>query len=67
VLAFALTIEEIEVTHQGRPEWGTRICAFKSGDYCALIQQQYGITFEQFQGWNPSIDAQCSNLLLGDA
>ena len=38
-----------------------------SGDTCSLIETSYGITFAQFQSWNPQIDAQCSNLLLGDA
>lgn len=25
----------------------------QSGDYCAKIQDQFGITFAQFQTWNP--------------
>lgn len=39
----------------------------QSGDYCDLMQQQHGITFQQLRTWNPSIDDQCSNLLLGNA
>lgn len=38
-----------------------------SGDYCALIESTYGITFAQFQAWNPQINASCGDLLLGDA
>jgi LysM repeat protein len=25
----------------------------QSGDYCAKVQDQFGISFEQLQGWNP--------------
>ncbi|KAI0536382.1 hypothetical protein GGR58DRAFT_396692 [Xylaria digitata] len=39
----------------------------QSGDYCAKVQDKFGITFEQFQGWNPSINEDCSNLELGVA
>ncbi|KAJ1323424.1 peptidoglycan DL-endopeptidase LytF [Microdochium nivale] len=35
-----------------------------SGDYCAKVQDQFGITFAQLQGWNPAIANDCSNLLL---
>jgi LysM repeat protein len=35
-----------------------------SGDFCAKIQDQFGITFNQLQTWNPSLDNNCSNLLL---
>ena len=38
-----------------------------SGDYCGLLESSYGITFAQFQLWNPDINAACSNLLLGEA
>lgn len=38
-----------------------------SGDYCGLIESSFGISFAQFQLWNPDINAACSNLLLGDA
>ncbi|KAI9164172.1 LysM domain-containing protein [Paramyrothecium foliicola] len=36
----------------------------KSGDYCGKVQDQFGITFAQFQAWNPAIKDDCSNLLL---
>ncbi|KAF2966770.1 hypothetical protein GQX73_g6780 [Xylaria multiplex] len=39
----------------------------QGGDYCAKVQDKFGITFEQFQGWNPSINEDCSNLELGVA
>ncbi|CAF9932024.1 MAG: hypothetical protein ALECFALPRED_005146 [Alectoria fallacina] len=38
-----------------------------SGDTCAKIETSYGITFAQFQDWNPSIDTACSKLLLSEA
>ena len=38
-----------------------------SGDTCSGIDQKFGITFAQLQGWNPSLKSDCSNLLLGDA
>ena len=38
-----------------------------SGDGCAKIDQEYNITFAQLQNWNPSLDASCGNLLLGEA
>lgn len=44
-------------------EWHTVV----SGDYCSLVESSYGISFAQFQFWNPNINAACSNLLLGDA
>ncbi|RYP37881.1 hypothetical protein DL767_002753 [Monosporascus sp. MG133] len=36
----------------------------QSGDYCAKVQDQFGITFAQFQTWNPALADDCSNLLL---
>ncbi|RYP60326.1 hypothetical protein DL769_008158 [Monosporascus sp. CRB-8-3] len=39
----------------------------QSGDYCAKVQDQFGITFAQFQTWNPALADDCSNLLLGVA
>ncbi|TFK33710.1 hypothetical protein BDQ12DRAFT_670041 [Crucibulum laeve] len=38
-----------------------------SGDTCLLITTSFGITLAQFQTWNLQINAQCSNLLLGNA
>ncbi|KAJ3559301.1 hypothetical protein NM688_g426 [Phlebia brevispora] len=36
-----------------------------SGDYCALIESNFDITFAQFQTWNTGVDSNCDNLLLG--
>ncbi|OQE12254.1 hypothetical protein PENVUL_c001G06580 [Penicillium vulpinum] len=38
-----------------------------SGDYCALLESEYGITFAQLQYWNSNLDPTCGNLILGDA
>lgn len=38
-----------------------------SGDYCALIENQYGISMDQLVMWNPDLKSDCSNLVLGDA
>ncbi|KAG2016846.1 hypothetical protein GB937_006048 [Aspergillus fischeri] len=35
-----------------------------SGDQCDTIEAKYGITDAQFKAWNPSINAQCTNLWL---
>jgi LysM repeat protein len=37
------------------------------GDFCALIESSYGITFTQLQMWNPDLTNDCSNLLAGEA
>ncbi|KAK5652943.1 hypothetical protein OQA88_9422 [Cercophora sp. LCS_1] len=39
----------------------------QSGDFCFKVQEQFGISFEQLQGWNPSLASDCSNLQLGVA
>lgn len=39
----------------------------KSGDYCSLIESSYGIADSEFRLWNPSLDANCGNLVLGNA
>ncbi|KAL5360255.1 hypothetical protein BJX96DRAFT_184441 [Aspergillus floccosus] len=39
----------------------------KSGDTCASIEAQFGITFGEFYSWNPSIGSGCANLWLGYA
>ncbi|KAN0087397.1 hypothetical protein V8E54_001085, partial [Elaphomyces granulatus] len=36
----------------------------QSGDTCYLLEQSYGITFAQFQEWNPSVNDSCGNLDL---
>jgi hypothetical protein len=38
-----------------------------ANDTCALIESAFDISFTQFQAWNPSIDAACLLLQLGDA
>ncbi|KAM6493135.1 hypothetical protein JOM56_011269 [Amanita muscaria] len=37
------------------------------GDTCSLLSAEFGITFAQLRSWNPEINSQCSNLLIGDA
>ncbi|OOF93376.1 carbohydrate-binding module family 50 protein, partial [Aspergillus carbonarius ITEM 5010] len=37
------------------------------GDYCALLESEYGITFAQLQYWNSNLNSTCGNLVLGDA
>ena len=39
----------------------------KAGEYCYLINQQEGISMGQLMAWNPSLKADCSNLVKGDA
>ncbi|MCJ1318531.1 hypothetical protein MMC15_003861 [Xylographa vitiligo] len=36
-------------------------------DTCALIEESYGLTPQQFIAWNPSLNALCTNFILGDA
>ncbi|EIN13197.1 hypothetical protein PUNSTDRAFT_128887 [Punctularia strigosozonata HHB-11173 SS5] len=36
-----------------------------SGDSCAVIDDRFGITFAQFQAWNPEVDDQCGNIVPG--
>ena len=38
-----------------------------ANDNCALIEDEYGITFAQLQQWNPNLNSTCGNLILGDA
>lgn len=45
------------------PRW----YVIQSGDTCAQVQSKFGISFNQFQGWNPSLSADCLNLQLGVA
>jgi LysM repeat protein len=53
------------------PSGTTRACyqwhVVVSGDFCALIEEDFGITMTQLQAWNPQLVSDCSNLLLGDA
>ena len=34
-------------------------------DSCPKIQEQFSITFDQLFEWNPAINSQCKNLLVG--
>ncbi|KAI0364300.1 hypothetical protein BV20DRAFT_1029986 [Pilatotrama ljubarskyi] len=34
----------------------------QSGDTCAVMEDQYGITFDQIRQWNPEIDSNCANI-----
>ncbi|KAH8894666.1 hypothetical protein GQ53DRAFT_610598, partial [Thozetella sp. PMI_491] len=38
-----------------------------SGDSCFAIEQSYGITMDQLVQWNPNLNQDCGNLLLGEA
>ncbi|ESK89423.1 hypothetical protein Moror_16166 [Moniliophthora roreri MCA 2997] len=53
------------------PSGTTNACftwyVIQPGDFCGLVQAQFGITFAQLQFWNPSLLSDCSNLLLGEA
>ncbi|KAH8703904.1 putative LysM domain protein [Talaromyces proteolyticus] len=36
-----------------------------SGDTCAAIESKFGISAQEFDSWNPSINSDCTNLFLG--
>jgi LysM repeat protein len=36
------------------------------GDYCALPEENYGITATQFNAWNPDVGTSCADLDLGE-
>ncbi|TVY58499.1 LysM domain-containing protein [Lachnellula cervina] len=36
-----------------------------ANDYCALVEQKFGITAAELQGWNAQLEDDCSNLWLG--
>ncbi|KAH7919459.1 hypothetical protein BV22DRAFT_1133822 [Leucogyrophana mollusca] len=38
-----------------------------SGDTCDLIEGEYDITATQFLTWNPEINTDCTNLIIGEA
>ncbi|PKX91129.1 LysM peptidoglycan-binding domain-containing protein [Aspergillus novofumigatus IBT 16806] len=38
-----------------------------NGDQCSTLEAVYGISFSQLQTWNPQVNADCTNLLLGEA
>ncbi|TFK91429.1 carbohydrate-binding module family 50 protein [Polyporus arcularius HHB13444] len=37
----------------------------KSGDTCAVMEDQFGITFDQIREWNIEIDSNCANIQPG--
>ncbi|KAK4985901.1 hypothetical protein LTR66_008032 [Elasticomyces elasticus] len=39
----------------------------KSGDSCSAIDSQFGITFQQFYSWNPSVGNNCQYLGIGNS
>lgn len=39
----------------------------QSGDSCSKIQDKYAIQFSQLKAWNPDLNDNCTNLLLGVA
>ncbi|KAH8799634.1 hypothetical protein F5884DRAFT_111945 [Xylogone sp. PMI_703] len=39
----------------------------KSGDYCGLIELEFGLNLGTLQAYNPSINNACSNLVVGNA
>lgn len=38
-----------------------------SGDSCAAVESEYGVTFAQLYGWNPAIGSDCQYLDVGYA
>ncbi|MGD9934389.1 MAG: LysM peptidoglycan-binding domain-containing protein [Dehalococcoidia bacterium] len=56
-------------TRTGTPGTGTPSAGgtyvVQSGDTCGAIASQFNITFEQLRQLNPEIDADCTNLQLG--
>ncbi|KAJ5718195.1 hypothetical protein N7488_003841 [Penicillium malachiteum] len=43
----------------------TAYASIVEGDYCELIESEYGITASQLLGWNSGLDEKCSNLWKG--
>ncbi|KAH9478590.1 LysM domain-containing protein [Psilocybe cubensis] len=44
-------------------QWHTIV----SGDTCSVLEASFGITMAQLQTWNPQLNNDCTNLLLGEA
>ncbi|PPQ88791.1 hypothetical protein CVT25_010476 [Psilocybe cyanescens] len=44
-------------------QWHTIV----SGDTCSVLEASFGATIAQLQAWNPQLNNDCTNLLLGDA
>jgi len=38
-----------------------------ANETCVFLQETLGITMAELMAWNPSLDANCDNLILGDA
>lgn len=53
----------VSVTTSECYEWHVVV----SGDYCALLESEYGITLAQLQYWNSNLNSDCGHLILGDA
>ncbi|KAJ5714909.1 uncharacterized protein N7483_012090 [Penicillium malachiteum] len=43
----------------------TAYASIVEGDYCDLIESEYGITASQLLGWNSGLDEKCTNLWKG--
>ncbi|KAJ6024342.1 hypothetical protein N7540_005139 [Penicillium herquei] len=43
----------------------TAYASIVEGDYCELIESEYGITASQLLGWNSGLDEKCTNLWKG--
>lgn len=39
----------------------------QAGGSCGAVESEYGITFAQFEGWNPAVGGDCGNLWVGEA
>lgn len=37
----------------------------QGGDHCGVLQQKFGISFDQLRRWNTGLDGSCSNMWLG--
>ncbi|KAI0714387.1 hypothetical protein C8T65DRAFT_644159 [Cerioporus squamosus] len=37
----------------------------KSGDTCTAIEESFSISLSDFRTWNPEVNAQCTNIVLG--
>ncbi|CAK5269211.1 unnamed protein product [Mycena citricolor] len=45
----------------------TQFYTIASGDGCASVESKFNLTFAKFQAMNPELNAQCTNLALGEA
>ncbi|KAJ5745436.1 hypothetical protein N7520_010618 [Penicillium odoratum] len=43
----------------------TEYAPIVEGDYCELVESQYGITASELRSWNSGLDESCTNLWLG--